>query len=84
MSDFLENREMRVIIRDKKSPWSIVRSGVPQESVLASIMFAIYIYVIDEGVCCCMNLFTDVAKLLAKIQNENSAKLQQELDKIWD
>ncbi len=31
-----------------------------------------------------MNLFADDDKLLARIQNEDSAKLQQDLDKIWD
>ncbi len=31
-----------------------------------------------------MNLFADDAKLLTKIQKEGSAKLHQDLDKIWD
>ena len=39
----LKDREMRTVIRDNYSSWSDVTSGVPQGSVLASIMFQIYI-----------------------------------------
>ncbi len=48
-------------------------------------MFAIYVNDTDEGVCSYINLFADDAKLLQGQQNEeDSAKLQQNLDKIWD
>ena len=85
MEDFLVDREMRVIIKDKKSPWCKVNSGVPQGSVLAPIMFAIYVNDIDEGVNSYMSLFADDAKILRKVQNEEDCSLlQRDLDKIWE
>ena len=41
MRDYLEEREMRTVIRDTSSTWSRVTSGVPQGSVLAPIMFQV-------------------------------------------
>ena len=64
LEDFLTNREMRTIIKDKVSNWCPVRSGVPQGSVLAPIMFAVYINDMVDGVTSYVSLFADDAKLL--------------------
>lgn len=85
MEDFLVGREMRVVIRDKKSPWGKVTSGVPQGSVLAPIMFAIYVNDLNEGVNSYMNLFADDAKLLRSVQGEEDCiLLQRDLERIWE
>ena len=42
IEDYLDGREMRTVVRDEKSEWREVTSGVPKESVLARIMFLIY------------------------------------------
>ena len=39
MEDYLKGREIRTVVKDEKSKWSDVKSGVPQGSVLAPIMF---------------------------------------------
>ena len=46
-----------MIIRDKRSSWKEVYSGVSQGSALALIMFAVYINYMNEEVDSYMNLF---------------------------
>ena len=85
MEDFLHERKMRVTIRDKSSTWKEVISGVPQGSVLAPIMFAIYVNDMDKGVDSYMSFFADDAKLLRKVSTEKDCEaLQGDLDKLWD
>ena len=49
ITDFLKNREMRTIIKDEKSEWCKVISRVPQGTVLAPVMFLVYINdMVDE------------------------------------
>ena len=50
MEDFLSNRDMKTIIKDQKSEWCNVKSGVPQGSVLAPVMFLGYVNYMAEGV----------------------------------
>ena len=76
---------MRVTIRDKSSSWKEVISGVPQGSVPAPIMFAIYVNDMDDGVDSYMSFFADDAKLLRKVTVENDCgELQQDLNKLWN
>ncbi len=74
---------MRTVIRNCKSHWRDVTSGVPQGSVLAPIMFAIYINDMAEGVTSYMNMFADDGKILRKItKEEDCIALNQDLEKI--
>lgn len=74
---------MRAVIRNMKSSWMEVTSEVPQGSVLAPIMFVIYINDMTEGVTSYMNMFADDAKLLRRVTNEEDCMaLNQDLDKI--
>lgn len=43
MKEFMKDREMRTVIRDEASTFKGVYNGLPQESVLAAVMFAVYI-----------------------------------------
>ena len=49
MEDFLSNREMRTVIKDQKSEWCSVKSGVPQGSVLVPVMFLVYVNDMTES-----------------------------------
>ena len=85
MKDYLHEREMRTIIRDSNSSWCEVTSGVPQGSVLAPIMFQVYINDMAEGLSSYINLFADDAKLLKIIKSQDDCKvLQADIDKIHD
>ncbi len=84
MKDYLSGREMRTVVKDEKSEWRDVTSGVPQGSVLAPIMFLIYINDMTEGINSYMSLFTDDAKLMREIKNQKDCEeLQNDVNKIF-
>ena len=60
-------------------------SGVPHGSVLAPIMFLVYINDFTEGVSSYISLFADDAKLLRKIRNHKDCEeLQNDINKIYE
>ena len=65
MKDFLKGRKMRTVLRGKHSSWKELTSGVPQGSVLAPIMFLVYINDINDNIGneSYMNMFADDAKI---------------------
>ncbi len=66
---------MRTVIRNIKSSWMEVTSGVPQGSMLAPLSC--------EGVTSYMNMFADDAKIMRKVANEEECvALNQDLDRI--
>ena len=84
MKDYIQDREIRTVIRDCSSSWCEVTSGVPQGSVLAPIMFQVYINDMSEGLNSYINLFADDAKLMKVIKNQGDCEeLQRDIDKIY-
>ena len=69
MEDYLKGREIRTVVKEEKSKWREVKSGVPQGSVLAPIMFRLYVNDMADGISSYISLFADDAKLLRKIRN---------------
>ena len=83
MKSYLTDRKMKTVIRGASSNWAEVGSGVPQGSVLAPLMFLIYINDLPDGVSSYMNMFADDAKIMRQVRNpEDCQKLQQDLDKL--
>ena len=84
MGNYLRGREMRTIVKDTKSTWKSVTSGVPQGSVLAPTLFLVYINDLSEGVNSYINMFVDDAKMCKWVKGEEDCNiLQNDLDKIW-
>ena len=46
---FLRDREQRVVVEGQSSDWRKVTSGVPQGSILCSLLLLIYVNDIDVG-----------------------------------
>ena len=67
MEEFLVGRQTKTTIRGKHSEWKEVSSGVPQGSVLATIMYLIYINDLGNGIDSYINMFDDDAKIMRQI-----------------
>ena len=84
MENYLVGREMRTVVKGKKSEWKKVTSGVPQGSVLGPIMFLIYVNDMPVGIDSYINMFADDTKIMRKVKTmEDCNKLQKDLDKIY-
>ena len=79
MENYLLHREMRTVVKDVKSEWRTVTSGVPQGSVLAPIMFMIYINDMTDEITRYISLFADDTKLMKRINTQEDCKELQEL-----
>lgn len=83
ITDFLYNRQQRVIINGKSSEWTEVSSGVPQGSVLGPLLFILYVNDLPSQVKSYCKLFADDAKLYKDLQNlEDFEMIQDDLDKL--
>ena len=49
LSNFLQGRSQRVVIEGCQSDWAPVTSGVPQGSILAPLLFILYVNDIPES-----------------------------------
>lgn len=80
LRSFLTGRKQRVVLGDDESEWSDVLSGVPQGSVLAPILFIIFINDLPRSLKNPCKLYADDCKILAKITSEDDIrKLQADI-----
>ena len=83
MVDFLKDREMRTILRDKETIWKSVSGGVQLGSVLAPIILVVYVNDISENIDSYITLFAYDTKLMRRIKRKEDCEvLQWNLDKI--
>ena len=85
MENYLMGRQMRTVVRGEKSGWVGVKSGVPQGSVLAPVLFVIYINDMPEGVNSYINMFADDAKMMRKVTHERDCEeLERDLERVHE
>ena len=79
----MSGRKQRVIVNENHSQWAVVRSGVPQGSVLGPILLLLYINAMSNGVTSKMFYFADDAKIYRAITNlAVQEELQKDLHKL--
>jgi ribonuclease P/MRP protein subunit RPP40 len=85
IQDFITNREQRVVINNTCSKWEQISSGIPQGSVLGTLLFVIYINDMPNNLHKSCLLFADDAKIFSKITVNDTSDaeiLQQDLNRI--
>jgi len=73
VSDFLDGRSQRVMLRGGSSTWKLVLSGVPQGSVLGPLLFLLYINDVTDLFhdTVSIKLFADDIKIYMEIENNS-------------
>ena len=86
IGSFLLDRKQKVVVNKHSSQWSEVKSGVPQGTILAPLLFLIYIADIGDDVTdSTLASYADDSKLRKKIKIENDGqKLQNDLNKVFN
>ena len=80
---FFSNRRHRVILRNGCSHWEKVIGGVPQGSILGSLMFLIYVNDIPETVVNVAKMLADDTKVYAEIIDHDAQRsLQNDLTRL--
>ena len=85
IQNFLKGRTNEVLVDDQKSLKFLLKSGIPQGSVLGPILFLIYISDIGENLSVEPLVYIDDTKAIKKIHNEDDVeKLQEDISKLHD
>ena len=80
IKDFMEDITQEIVDNVSKSECRIVKSGVPQGSVLGQLLFVIYIDNIESQITSSIQLFADDSALYRPIYSESdSLTLQKDI-----
>ena len=83
IGDFLGNITQEVVVNGSKSERGMVKSGVPQGTVLGPLLFLIYINDIESQITSSTRLFADDSALYRPIYSESdSISLQEDIFKF--
>ena len=69
-TDYLHNRQQRVVIKGQFSSWGHIKAGVPQGSVLGPLLFLVYINDLTKMITCDVKLFADDTVLYTLVDNQ--------------
>ena len=80
---YLSDRRQRVIVNGKTSKWTTVLSGVPEGSLLAPLLFSLFINDLPREVNSGCLLYADDVKIFRKIVSPSDGLLlQRDLDRL--
>jgi hypothetical protein len=83
IGDFLLGRTQSVRVNNASSNWQLVRSGVPQGSVLGPLLFLLYVDDIHTHLDCNIVMFADDLKIWLPIKScDDERRLQYNLDSL--
>ena len=63
-----------VVLNGQSSIWELIKSGVPQGSVLSPLMFLIYINDLPDNIQSTCNIFVDDSSLFSHVFNKDTSK----------
>ena len=84
--NYLHARYQRVVLNGQISTWELVKSGVPQRSVLGPLMFLICINDLPDNIQSTCKIFVDDTSLFSHVFNKGTSqdKLNNDLQKVSD
>ena len=83
IQSFLHQRQQRVVVNKRMSTASVLKSGVPQGSVLGPVLFLIYICDIGKDLTASTLVYVDDTKVKKTVKTEEDVEeLQLELEKL--
>ena len=83
IEDFIGNRTQEVVVNGLRSERGMIKSGVPQGTVLGTLLFLIYINDIESQITSSIRHFADDSALYRPIYSESdSISLQEDIFKL--
>ena len=84
LGDFFTYQKQRVVLNGQHSSWDNVNAGVPQDSILGSLLFLIYINDLSNNLSSNCKLFADDTSLFSVVSNihTSATTLSQDLKAI--
>ena len=69
LTEFLKDQKQRVVLNGQNSSWANVEAGIPQGSILGSLLFLIYINDLPDNLSTNVKLFTDDTSLFSVVHD---------------
>ena len=75
ITDFLSFRKQQVVLNGQACPWVSIEAGVSQGSILAPLLFFIYIYDLPDDLSTTVKLFLYDTAIFYMVQNVNTSAI---------